>query len=123
METKMSNSEIYYTVEFNIAPEKLEQFQSIAKEIIGAVNSNEPNMKSYNWYFNDAKSACFVHEHHTDSASILAHLENVGPLLGKILEVSKLARLDVLGNPNEEATKALKGLNSNINLHWEGFTR
>jgi quinol monooxygenase YgiN len=119
----MTNETIFYTVEFNINSGKLEEFQSLAKECIEAVRSNEPDMKSYEWFFNAEKTACFVNEYHTSSESMLAHLENVGPLLGKILEVSKLARLDVFGNPNEKATEALKGLNANINGHFDGFTR
>ena len=54
---------------------------------------------------------------------MLAHLENVKPILGKILEISRLARLDVFGNPSDEAITALKGLGAHINLHFDGFTR
>ena len=119
----MSSNTIFYTVEFNINEGKLEQFTALAKEAIELVRSKEPDMKSYEWFFNADKSACFVNEYHTSSESMLVHLETVGPLLGKILEISKLARLDVFGNPNEKATEALKGLNANINNHFAGFTR
>ncbi len=119
----MSNETIFYTVEFNINEGKLDAFTTLAKECIEAVKSNEPDMKSYEWFFNAEKTACFVNEYHTNSESMLAHLEVVGPLLGKILEISKLARLDVFGNPNDKATEALKGLGANINNHWDGFTR
>jgi quinol monooxygenase YgiN len=119
----MNNETIFYTVEFNINSGKLDDFTKLANEAIEAVRSNEPDMKSYQWFFNADKTACFVNEYHTSSDSMLAHLEMVGPILGKILEVSKLARLDVFGNPNEKATAALKGLNGNINNHFAGFTR
>lgn len=119
----MSNETIFYTVEFNINNGKLDDFTSLANQCIEAVKSNEPDMKSYEWYFNADKTACFVNEYHTSSASFLAHLENVGPLLGKLLEVSKLARLDVFGNPDDKATEALNGLGANINNHFAGFTR
>jgi len=119
----MSNETIFYTVEFNINDGKLEEFSTLAKECIGLVRDKEPEMKSYEWFFNAEKTACFVNEYHTSSASMLAHLENVGPTLGKLLEISRLARLDVYGNPNETATAALKKLNANINNHFDGFTR
>jgi quinol monooxygenase YgiN len=119
----MSNDTIFYTVEFNLNPGKLEEFTALAKEAIEVTRTNEPEMKSYQWFWNDTKSACFVNEWHTSSASMLAHLENVKPVLGKLLEVAKLARLDVYGNPNEDATAALKGLGAYINRPFDGFTR
>ena len=119
----MSTTDIFYTVEFNINDHKLAEFEALACKCIEHVRKNESGMKSYEWYFNRARTACFVNERHTSSESVLAHLESIAPLLNQLLRHARLARIDVFGDPNKAATEALEDLRANINRHWAGFTR
>lgn len=119
----MSTTDIFYTVEFNLNDGKLAEFEAIANKCIEHVRKNQLGMKSYEWYFNRAKTACFVNERHIGSESVLTHLENIAPLLNQLLQHARLARIDVFGSPNKPATEALEDLRANINRHWSGFTR
>ncbi|MEM7013673.1 MAG: hypothetical protein AAF585_19555, partial [Verrucomicrobiota bacterium] len=54
--------------------------------------------------------------HHNGAEGVSVHLENVGELLGKALEISDLTRLEVHG-PADEIEK-LKGPMGELNPQW-----
>ena len=60
----------------------------------------------------------YCREGYADADALLAHLENVGALIGEALEISELARLEVHG-PEEELQKLRKPL---ANLNPQYFT-
>ena len=118
----MSN-EIQYVVTWAIKPGGLDAFKELANEAINLVRDNEPEMKGYQWYFNDDETTCYTAEWHTSSESMLAHLQNVGDVLAKILAYSDISKFDVFGNPNAQATEAVKGLGAQVYGYYDGFTR
>lgn len=115
--------EIQYTLEWTINPGGLAPFKQLANKAINAVQENEPGMKGYQWYFSDDESKCYTSEWHSNSETLLAHLQNVTEVLPQLLEVSKLTRFEVFGNPNEQASEAVKGLGAKVFGYYEGFTR
>jgi uncharacterized caspase-like protein len=62
-------------------------------------------------------------ELYKDSGAILAHLNNVGPTLQKLLETSKVTRFEVFGNANAEVEKALASFGTKFFKYWDGFLR
>ena len=74
------------------------------------VQDNEPDMKGYQWYFNEDQSKCYTAEWHQSSETLLAHLQNVGDVLPKFFQYSEITRFEVFGNPNAEALAAVEGL-------------
>lgn len=116
-------SEIQYTIEWTIKPGGLEAFKQLAKEVIKLVHENEPDMKGYQWYFTDDESKCYTAEWQSSSESLLAHLQNVGDVLPKLLDYSDITRFEVFGNPNAAASEAVLGLGAKIYKYFDGFTR
>jgi hypothetical protein len=116
-------NEVQYTLEWTIKSGKLQTFKDLSKQITQNVLDNEPEMKGYQWYFNDAETKCYTAEWHTSSESLMAHLKNVGDVLPKLLELSDITRFEVFGNPNEEALAAVKGLGGQVYGFSHGFTR
>ncbi len=114
---------IQYTIEWTIKPGGLEAFKEMAESISKLVEENEPQMKSYQWYFNEDATKGYTIENHTSSDSLLAHLENVGEVLPKLLVYCDLSRFEVFGNPTPEAKKALDTLGAKYNGHYTGFER
>ena len=114
---------INYALEFTIKPGMLESFESASKKCTEAVQSNEPAMNAYQWYFNDDKSKGYVVEWHTDSDSIMAHLQNIGGMLPKLLESCDLTRFDVFGDASEEVKETLSGLGAQFFSYDHGFIR
>lgn len=116
-------NEIQYTVEWTLKPGKLDSFKQLANQAVKLVKENEPLMKGYQWYFNQDETICYTAEWQSSSESLLAHLQNVGELLPKLLEYSDITRFEVFGNPNEEALKAINGLGAKVFKYYGGFTR
>ena len=116
-------NEIQYTVEWTIKPGGLDAFKELAIKAIKLVQDNEPEMKGYQWYFNDDESKCYTAEWQSNSESVLAHLQNVGDVLPKLLAYSDITRFEVFGNPNPQVLEAVKGLGAKVFGYFNGFTR
>ncbi len=53
----------------------------------------------------------------------MVHLQNVGETLPQLLAFSDITRLDVYGNPSEQAAEALAGFGAVTRGYFNGFTR
>ncbi len=86
---------------FTIPQEHLDAFKALCDQMV-ANTENEPKCLYYGFAFNGNQAHC--REGYTDAEGVLAHLENVGPLLGEALKISEMTRLEVHG-PTEELEK------------------
>ena len=116
-------NEIQYTLEWTIKPGGLDAFKELANNVIQLVHENEPEMKGYQWYFNDDESKCYTAEWQTSSESLMVHLQNVGEILPELLGHADITRFEVFGNPNSQAREAVKGLGAVVHGYFNGFTR
>jgi len=116
-------NEIQYTLEWTIKPGGLETFKELANKAIKLVKENDPEMKGYQWYFNDEETKCYTAEWQTSSESLLSHLQTVGEVLPELLGHSDITRFEVFGNPNPQALKSVKGLGAKVFGYYDGFTR
>ena len=112
----------YLSVEFTITPGKNDAFKSLAHQLIDKT-SKESGALGYQWYFDGDDNKCHLVELYRDSGAILAHLNNVGPTLQKLLETSKVTRFEVFGNANAEVEKALADFGTKFFKYWDGFLR
>ena len=85
---------------FEVAEGKLEQFRAIAERCVEQTQS-EPKCLYYGFSFNGKVAHC--REGYLDAEGALAHLDNIGPLLGEALTIAKLVRLEVHGAEEELA--------------------
>jgi hypothetical protein len=86
---------------FEVPSDALAQFKSIAARCVEQTRS-EPLCLYYGFSFNGNTAHC--REGYADAGGVLAHLENIGPLLGEALKIATLVRLEVHG-PEEELAK------------------
>lgn len=77
---------------FVVQDDKLADFKALGPQFV-AKTRNEAECIHYGFSFSGTTAHC--REGYDNAEAILAHLENVGELLGKALEMSKLARLEV----------------------------
>lgn len=117
------SKEIQYTLEWTIKPGQLVAFKELANEAVELVQGNEPGMKGYQWYFNNDETKCYTAEWHSSSESMLAHLQNVGEILPKLLGHSDISRFEVFGDLTPQAAEAVKGFNAAVYGFHNGFTR
>ena len=107
---------------FEIPTDKLELFKSYCERFV-AKTQTEPKCLYYGFSFHGNHAHC--REGYADADGVLAHLENVGPLLEEALGFSKLTRLEIHG-PAEEIDRLrqpLAKLNPTYFVLEYGFRR
>jgi quinol monooxygenase YgiN len=109
--------------ELSIVEGKIDEFKKLAAEVIKKVEANEPNTLSYEWFLSADQSKCYVLELYKDSDAVMAHLGNIGELLGPLLEIAPLTSLMVYGSPSDEVRQALEPFGTKFFEHWNGLTR
>lgn len=80
---------------------KLDAFKSLCEQFVEK-SRKEPKCLYYGFSFDGDQAYC--REGYQDADGVLAHLDNVGPLLQEMLKISDLTRLEIHG-PQEELAK------------------
>jgi quinol monooxygenase YgiN len=109
--------------ELSIPAGKIDEFKKLAAELIKKVEANEPNTLSYEWFLSDDESKCYVLEIYKDSEALMAHLGDIGEMMGPFLELAPLTRLELYGSPSDEVRQALEPFGTKFFEHWNGLTR
>ena len=118
------NNEIRYRVEFTIEGSKIEEYKKLAQDMVRLVEANEPDTINYEFYLNKAETSCVVNETYANSEAALAHRKGaIQTILPKILNISKITRFDVYGEPSEELQKVLTSLGAQAYNVLAGFSR
>ena len=86
---------------FKVSSGKLEAFKKLCERFV-AKTSEETKCLYYGFSFDGDQAHC--REGYEDAEGLLAHLDNVGPLLEEALKISELTRLEVHG-PEEELAR------------------
>jgi quinol monooxygenase YgiN len=121
----MMNNEIRYRVEFTIDGSKIEEYKKLGQDMVRLVEANEPRTINYEFYLNKAETSCVVNETYANSDAALAHRKGLAiqTILPKILNISKITRFDVYGEPSEELQKVLISLGAQAYNLLAGFSR
>jgi quinol monooxygenase YgiN len=96
---------------------RFEEFRALLPHFV-AKTSTEQGCLYYDFTTRDG-SEIFCREAYVGAEGVLAHLENVGALLGQALEMSDLIRLEVHGSASE--LEKLKGPMGALNPAWFVF--
>lgn len=108
---------------FKVAPGKLDEFKALTARFIEKTRS-EPKCAHYAFSFDGDAVHC--RECYDGAAGLLAHLENVGALLGEALKIAEVTRVEVHATAAdiEQLREPLKGLNPQFFvLQSGGFRR
>ncbi len=98
---------------FQVNEGQLDAFKALGPKFIERTR-NEPGCLFYAFSFDGNVAHC--REGYRDAAALLAHLDNVGALLGEALKIASIIRLEVHG-PAAELAK-LKGPMAKLNPQW-----
>ncbi len=101
---------------FKVHPGKLDAAKALLPAFVEKTKS-EPARIYYEFTINGDEVFC--REAYADAAGTLAHLENVGALLGEMLKISDLIRLEVHG-PAAELEKLQEPL-AGLNPAWFAY--
>jgi quinol monooxygenase YgiN len=98
---------------FKIAEGKLQDFRKVAERCVEQTQS-EPGCFYYGFTYSGNEAHC--REGYRDGDAAIAHVENVGPLLGELLKLAQLTKLEFHG-PAEELEK-LRGPLAHLNAQY-----
>ena len=90
----------------NIAPGDLTEFKRVAAEAL-KLTIPEPGTLHYDWFFSEDETKCVVREIYADSDAMLAHLGNVGDLLGRLVELGGGLEPEGFGSPSAELAEKI----------------
>lgn len=101
-------SEIQVSGSFPSVPsQNLAAFKQLINEAVQISREKDPGTLQYEWFFNEDESACAIRERYASSEAMLAHMGNLGHVLGKLVEVGGgLQGVEVLGDPSPELLAA-----------------
>ncbi len=83
---------------FKVHPGKLESFKELCKRFV-AQTKNEEDCLYYSFTFHDDEVYC--REAYTNANGVLAHLQNIGPILEEALQISDITKLEIHGPKGE----------------------
>jgi hypothetical protein len=98
---------------FRVKPGQLEAARAALPAFV-ARTAGEPLMLGYDFTINGDEIHC--RESYVGAEGALAHLDNVGELLGELLKIADLVRLEIHG-PSAELAK-MKGPLAHLNPAW-----
>jgi quinol monooxygenase YgiN len=98
---------------FEVAEGKMGEFRNLCERFVERTR-NEPGCLYYGFSFDGMTVHC--REAYRDAGGVLAHLENVGPLLEEALKISRLMRLEIHGPETELAR--LRGPLSGLEVRY-----
>ena len=86
---------------------------------------DEPNTKSFEWYFNKELNIATIHETFVDSDAAVLRVENLinSPVNEPFIELFKVISFSVLGNANSALINALEGWNPVYFPYEDGFNK
>jgi quinol monooxygenase YgiN len=103
----------------NVASENLAQFKELAAHALQLTQGESGNLQ-YDWYFNHDESSCVVRETYENSDAVLAHMGNVGEILGKLVELGGGLEIEVFGDPSAQLMEAAAALQPSIYPYFQG---
>ena len=107
---------------FKVASDKLDEFKKLCEKCVEQTDE-EPRCLFYGFSFDGEQAHC--REGYLDAEGVLAHLDNIGPLLEEVLKIAELTRLEVHG-PAEELARLrtpMADLNPQFFVLESGFRR
>ena len=111
---------IQITAKFKIHDGKVEEFKKIAARCVPVVKANETGALQYDWFLNAGETECVVSEIYVDSNAVLAHLANVGGLLGQLFSLSDF-EAEIYGKMSEDLKNAVSDLNVKVYSFYQGL--
>jgi quinol monooxygenase YgiN len=89
----------------NIEPGNLAEFKELAARALEITRGEETTLQ-YDWFFSDDETKCVVRETYANSDAILAHIANVGDLIGKLAELGGGLEIEAFGDLSPELREA-----------------
>ena len=111
-------------VTLTVSDRKLAAFEEIAQTMIAGTRK-EPDALACDWHFSADRKRCRLIETYVNSEALVAHFKGpvVQQLVPKMVEVSKVDRFEVYGDPGPEGRQMLSPFGADIFSDWQSLGR
>lgn len=99
---------VFYIDKSEIRHGKLDELKAAIIELADFVAANEPQLISYNFYFDEEGTRMTVVGVHPDSASMEFHMKVAGPAFRRFTEYINLSGIEVYGEVSDTLLKQLR---------------
>lgn len=103
----------------NIAAENVAAFKEVAARALELTRAEATTLQ-YDWFFSDDETRCVVRETYANSDAVLAHIANVGELIGKLAELGGGLEIEAFGDPSPELLEAAAAFEPTIYRFFQG---
>ncbi len=103
----------------SIAPDNLAQFKELAARAL-ELTKGEAATLQYDWFFSEDDTTCVVRETYANSDAILAHMANLGDLIGKLAELGGGLEIEAFGDLSPELAEAAAAFEPTIYRYFQG---
>jgi quinol monooxygenase YgiN len=114
---------IRVVIEYTVNEGKLDEFKKLAQAVVEKSEKNESRMLAYEWYVSVDGTKCALLQTLAGSDAVMAHLGNVGELLGPLHETVVITGFKVYGNPSSEVREAYGQFGPQYFERFRGFAR
>ncbi len=120
----MAAQTVYILVELTVHDGKQDAFEALAQQMI-AGSQKEAGTLGYEWHLSEDRRSCRLLEIYADANALLAHFTGpvVQQLVPKLVELVKVDRFEVYGDPGAQAASMLAGFGAAIFPRWLGLGR
>ena len=112
-----------------ISEGKLEEFKRDCRKLVELVQENEPQLMSFNFYFNEDETEVSVVQVHPDADSMLLHMQVAREHITEATEEQLITKeIQVFGSPNDAVSGMIEQLTQSgvpVSVkpnHFAGFT-
>ena len=119
----MEDEQVFWNLELNIKPGKLEELKVLANDMTKATVSNEPNTIDYIWSLDAEQQKCHIFERYIDSDAVRVHLGNFQAFAERFFDCLEIERFQVYGYPDEALVAAMSERGSTFFKVSVGFSR
>jgi quinol monooxygenase YgiN len=116
------SEQIYWILEVAILPGQLENFRTVARDLIAATKL-EPGTLGYEWNLSDDGTVCHIYERYQNSDAVLTHIQSFGAFAERFLQACRPTRFHVYGTPTEDVKAALADFGPVYFSSIGGFSR
>jgi quinol monooxygenase YgiN len=116
------SDQIYWILQVAIHPGKLDDFRSVANDLIAKTQSEQGTL-GYQWNLSDDKTICHIYERYQDADALLTHVQSFGAFAKRFMEACHPTRFYVYGPANDAVKDALDDLHPVYFSELGGFSR
>jgi quinol monooxygenase YgiN len=117
-------SAVWWLFEITLQQGAVEEFESLAKEMVAANEAGEPGTLNYQIFITGDGTRVHFRERFVDSAAVMAHVDRFGEnFAARVLELATVTRFEIYGDPSEEVKELLAPFNPTYLSLVAGFTR